>query len=157
MKLGHYQSFRAVDFWFSFLHILRKRGAVLEPKRKKILLVDDDPPTVLTLKRSLVGAGFDVETASNGKEAVEKFRADVPDLIIMDAVMPQMSGIQATREIRKMDLEKKIPIIMLTGLKADEDVMMARAAGATEFLKKPVKGEDLVKHILSFLKTPLDV
>jgi CheY-like chemotaxis protein len=126
-----------------------------DPVRKKILLVDDDLTTVLTMKRYIINAGFDVETASNGKEALEKFRQEMPDLVVIDALMPDMNGLQATRHIRELDPQKKIPIIMLSVLRADADVMDAKASGVTEFLKKPVKGEDLVKHILSYLKSPL--
>lgn len=123
--------------------------------RKKVLLVDDELTILLTMKRYVMNAGFDVDTASNGKEAVEKVRQGFPDLIVMDAVMPEMNGLQATREIRALDPERKIPIIMMTGLKADSDVMDARESGITEFLKKPVKGEELVRRILSYLNSPL--
>lgn len=125
-----------------------------EPIRKKVMIVDDDLTIIMTMKRYIANAGFDVVTASNGKEAIAKAQTEMPDLIVMDAVMPEMNGLQAIREIRQLEPLKKIPIIMMTGLKADEDRMSARESGATEFLKKPVKGEDLVKHILVYLKSP---
>ena len=123
-----------------------------ETQRKKVLLADDDLAILLTLKNYIVKAGFDIETVTNGQDAVNKTKEWVPDLIIMDAVMPQMSGFQACREIRALNPGKKIPIIMLTGLKADTDAMNARAAGATEFIKKPIKGEDLVRRIQGYLR-----
>jgi len=125
-----------------------------EVKRKLVLLVDDDLTITLTMKRFVINAGFDVITAGNGAEAVEKCKERVPDLIVMDAVMPQMNGWQATREIRKIIGQVKLPIIMMTGLRAEADKETALESGVSEYLVKPVKGEDLVRRIVSYLGNP---
>lgn len=126
-----------------------------ELQRKLILLVDDDLTITLTMKRFVSNAGFDVVTAGNGVEALEKCKQRMPDLIVMDAVMPQMNGWQATREIRALDPERRVPIIMMTGLKAEADKETAQEAGVSEYVNKPIKGEELVRRILSYLGTPV--
>jgi CheY-like chemotaxis protein len=125
-----------------------------EPVRKKILVVDDELSVLLTIKRFVLNAGYDVLTASNGKEAVESARKEHPDLIVMDAVMPEMNGLEATREIRKIDALSKVPIIMLTALRAEDDIKSARLSGVTEFLIKPVDEVELVHCIRSYLRSP---
>ena len=115
--------------------------------RKLVLLVDDETTIIMTMRRFVVNAGFDVDTAENGVEAVEKCKVRMPDLIVMDAVMPRMNGWQATREIRALDPQRQIPIIMMTGLRAEADKQTAQESGVTEFLTKPVNGEDLVRRI----------
>jgi DNA-binding response OmpR family regulator len=122
---------------------------------RRLLLVDDDIYLLDALKPILRGAGYDVDTATRGKEALEKIFASFPDLIVVDAVMPEMNGFDLVREIRKFDTAKKIPIIMLTGLRSETDKLSARGVGVTEFLNKPVKGEDLLKRVQFHLRTKL--
>jgi len=124
-------------------------------QHKKVLIVDDDPTITAVLKQNIFNAGFEVETASSGAEAMEKFRTGLPDLVVLDALMPGMSGFEVSREIRVLDPGKKIPIIMLTGLKAESDAGQARAAGATEFITKPVDVKSLVNKIRSYLHSSL--
>lgn len=125
-----------------------------EPVRKKVLLVDDELSVLLMIKRYIMNAGYDVLTASNGKEAIERARKDHPDLIVMDAVMPEMNGLEATREIRKIDVLKDVPIIMLTVLRAEEDIRVARESGVSKYLTKPVDEKVFVECIRSLLHSP---
>ncbi len=78
-------------------------------ERKKVLIVDDDPTISLLIKQNVSNAGFDVETASNGKEAMEKIGQRLPDLAVIDAVMPEMNGFELSRQIRVLDPAKKNP------------------------------------------------
>lgn len=116
-------------------------------KRQKVLLVDDDTFLLSSLKMVLINAGYDVDTATRGKEALGKVQKTLPDLFVIDAVMPEMNGFELSRQIRKVENAEKIPIIMLTGLKTDSDASLAFGAGVNEFIKKPVKPEDLVRKI----------
>ena len=121
--------------------------------RKKILVVDDDFLNVALLKRYVLNAGFDVNTAYNGKEALEKIQQEVPDLILLDSVMPEMNGFELCRQIRDDGKLKDIPIIMVTGLKAESDSVQGRISGANEFLVKPVAEKHLAERIRSYLHT----
>lgn len=122
--------------------------------RRRVLVVDDDFINVALLKRYVVNAGFDVDTAYDGKEALEKIRQEVPDLILLDSVMPEMNGFEVCRQVRADDKAKSVPIIMVTGLKIEADSIQARMSGANQVLVKPVNEKDLVDRIRSYLRTP---
>ena len=116
-------------------------------KRQKVFLVDDDTFLLSSLKMVLINAGYDVETATRGKEALGKVQKALPDLFVIDAVMPEMNGFELSRQIRNIENAGKLPIIMLTGLKTESDASLAFGSGVNEFIKKPVKPEDLVRKI----------
>lgn len=122
--------------------------------RKKILVVDDDFINVALLKRYVLNAGFDVNAVYNGKEALEEIQQDVPDLILLDSVMPEMNGFELCRQIREDGRLKGIPIIMVTGLNTESESVQGRMSGANEFLVKPVAEKDLTERIRSYLHTP---
>ncbi len=125
-----------------------------EIRRKKVFIVDDDFIHVASLKRWVVNAGFDVETSFNGKDALEKIAEYVPDLFVVDSIMPGMNGFELCRRIRADERTKGVPIIMVTGMKSESDTVEARMSGANEVLIKPVSEKDLVERIRSFLHTP---
>jgi len=116
-------------------------------KKYKIFLIDDDSFLLSSLRMVLSNAGYEVEVSSQGKQALEKMEKNLPDLFVIDAVMPEMNGFELSRRIREIEKAKKIPIIMLTGLKTDADASLAFGSGVNEFIKKPVKPEDLVRRI----------
>lgn len=110
-----------------------------------VLVVDDSVTMVLSLKTTLSLNGFQVETAGNGQQALEKLKAGLkPGLILTDINMPVMGGMELIRNVRAMPGLKFIPILTLTtesdGAKRSE----GKAAGATGWLVKPVSGNDLV-------------
>lgn len=127
---------------------------MVEILRKRIFIVDDDFINVALLKRYVLNAGFDVDTAYNGKEALEKVRQQIPDLILLDSVMPEMNGFELCRQIRADERLKSVPIIMVTGLKTEADSIQGRMSGANEFLVKPVAEKFLIERIRSYLHTP---
>lgn len=127
---------------------------MVEILRKRVFIVDDDFINVALLKRYVLNAGFDVDTAYNGKEALEKVRQQIPDLILLDSVMPEMNGFELCRQIRADERLKSIPIIMVTGLKTEADSIQGRMSGANEFLVKPVAEKLLIERIRSYLHTP---
>ncbi|MGA2623561.1 MAG: response regulator [Bacteroidota bacterium] len=122
--------------------------------RKRILAVDDNMTMVNEIKRWIVIAGYDAECATSGKEALEKIQKESFDLVILDAMMPEMNGFEVARQIRTLYPDAKIPIIMLTGLKVQADVMSAHSAGVNELITKPVEFDELVGKITHYLKSP---
>jgi len=116
-------------------------------KQRKILVVDDDAFLLSSITSFVSGAGYAVTTAAGGAEALERIREGLPDIIIVDAVMPEMDGFELTRRIRRLPGAEKIPILMLTGLRADSDRSSAEASGVTEFITKPIKPEELLRRV----------
>jgi two-component system chemotaxis response regulator CheY len=114
--------------------------------RKRILLVDDTV-TITALEKLLLGRDFDYLEARNGAEAIAKARSSKPDLILMDLNMPVMNGIEFIRKYRQHPMSKGVPIILLT-TESDETLKAeARAAGATGWIVKPFKQDQLVAVI----------
>jgi DNA-binding response OmpR family regulator len=118
-------------------------------EKRKILVVDDDPMFLMTIKGLITSAGYLFDSAMNGKEALEKVGKSPPHLIIVDVIMREMNGFELTRAIRA--LNKTVPIIMLTGMRADSDKFEAKMAGANEYLNKPVNPDDLFRRIRSLV------
>ena len=113
---------------------------------KKVLVVDDAVFMRNMIRDIFVGPDFEVVgEATNGVEAVEKFKELTPDLITMDIVMPFRSGIEATREIRKLD--PAVTIVMCSALGQETLVMEAIEAGANDFIVKPFRQDEVMKVV----------
>ena len=125
---------------------------VEEKAGKTILIADDDEGIVMLLRTLCEDRGYRTIEASNGREAVERAFQSMPDLIVMDATMPEKSGFDATRELKSNALTEHIPIVMLTGLQTREDRLRGIAAGANDFLTKPVDGEEFALRVSNNLK-----
>jgi two-component system, chemotaxis family, chemotaxis protein CheY len=117
---------------------------------KRVLIVDDAVFMRNMIRDIFVGGGFEVAgEAANGLEAVEKFREVRPDLTTMDIVMPFKSGIEATREIVKID--PHAVVVMCSALGQEALVMEAIEAGASDFIVKPFKAEDVISVVKKVL------
>lgn len=114
---------------------------------QKILVVDDSPSQRMLLSAVLEKAGHRVVLACDGEEAVVKAKSELPDLIIMDIVMPGLNGFQATRAITNDETTWHIPVILLTSKDMDSDRVWALRQGATAFLNKPVDHAALLELI----------
>lgn len=114
---------------------------------KKILIADDSATIRHFLIETLAKAGYEISTAQTGEEAVSKAQKELPDLIIMDIVMPGMNGYEATRVITKNESTKHIPVIMLTSKDMETDRIWAKQQGATEFINKPIDSSTLIGTI----------
>jgi twitching motility two-component system response regulator PilH len=114
---------------------------------KKILIVDDSPTDRQYVIETLKGKGFQIVTAENGEDAITKAKAELPDLILMDVVMPGLNGYQATRQITRDDATKHIPVIMCTSKGADTDKIWGMRQGANDYLVKPVDPQALLAKI----------
>lgn len=113
----------------------------------QILIVDDSPTEAHVLKGMLEKNGFDVETAENGTEGIERARELKPDLILMDVVMPGLNGFQATRQLTKDSETKHIPVIIVTTKDQETDRVWGMRQGARDFLTKPVAEKTLMNKI----------
>ncbi len=117
----------------------------------KILIVDDIDVNRLTIKISLKSEGYTFLEASNGKEAVDIAETNLPDIILMDAMMPVLDGFEATKEIRKIEKLKRTPILMVTSLGYKEDKIKAIEAGVNDFISKPFDKEELKVRCRSYV------
>lgn len=114
---------------------------------KKILIVDDSSTARHFLFDVLAKAGYEVIAAENGDEAILKAKAEMPDLILMDVIMPGINGFQATRSITKDDDTKHIPVLMLTSKDTETDRIWGMRQGATDLLSKPIEPAALLAKI----------
>ena len=111
---------------------------------KTILVVDDEPKIVKLVRDYLERAGFEVRVATNGKFALSQARSEKPDLIILDLGLPQMDGMDVTRELRKVS---NVPIIMLTGRSEESDKLIGLELGADDYVTKPFSPKELVARV----------
>ena len=114
---------------------------------KKILVVDDSPTERHVISELLVRSGYQVITAENGEEGIEKARRGKPDLILMDVVMPGLNGYQATRTLTRDETTKQIPIIVCTSKGQETDRIWGLRQGALDYLVKPVNAVELLAKI----------
>jgi len=113
----------------------------------KILIVDDSPTERYYLTDILVKAGFSVSTAENGEEALTKIKADKPELILMDVVMPGANGFQVTRTIVKDPEFGNVPVIICSSKNQETDRVWGMRQGARAYMVKPVDAEQLLAKI----------
>ena len=118
-------------------------------KQAVILVVDDDPSIRLVIRHSMERSDYKVIEASNGLEAVDAVIQQVPDLILMDAVMPEMDGFRATKEIKLLEGCAEIPILMATSLDDDSSIASAFDAGACDYVTKPFNWS-VLKHRVAY-------
>ena len=114
---------------------------------KKILIVDDSPTERAFLEGLLVKSGYSVVVANSGEEGVDKAKAELPDLILMDVVMPGLNGFQATRAITREETTKHIPVFICTTKDQETDKIWGMRQGAKDYLVKPVNGPELISKI----------
>lgn len=114
---------------------------------KKILVVDDSPTERFFLSDLLTKNGYTVLTAESGEEALTKSREAVPDLILMDIVMPGTNGFQTTREINRDPAIAHIPVIICTSKTLETDRIWGLRQGARDYVTKPINTKDLLAKI----------
>ena len=114
---------------------------------KKILVIDDSPTERHVLVEILNNGGYDIITAESGEEGIEKARAEQPDLILMDVVMPGLNGYQATRTLTRDESTKHIPVIVCTSKGQETDKIWGLRQGAHDYMTKPINGEELLMKI----------
>lgn len=105
-------------------------------KKKKILIIEDDSFVVKVFLERLQDEGFEVAVATNGEEGLRMTRAEKPDLVLLDLILPQMNGFDYLRKVKKDSQSRKIPVLILSNLGQDEDVSLGKKLGAVDYLVK---------------------
>ena len=124
----------------------------MKKKHIKILLVDDEPDVVEIIRYNLDKEGYKLITASNGKEALDEAKKNIPHLIIMDVMMPKMDGIEACEQLRNDMRFNETVIMFLTARGEDYSHIAAFEAGADDYVTKPIKPKVIVSKVKALLR-----
>jgi len=128
-----------------------------ERKNKRVLVIDDDQDVLAYLETWLADQGFIVDVAHDGNEALDKLKANLPDLITLDIVMPQKTGVRFYREIKKSKEYSNIPVIIITGLQSEFENFISHRRTAPPpdgYISKPFDQEELLKTINTVMGKP---
>jgi twitching motility two-component system response regulator PilH len=117
----------------------------------KILIIDDSPTELHVLSQMLEQKGYETLTAGDGESGIQRAREEIPDLILMDVVMPGMNGFQATRKLSRDLMTKDIPVIIVTTKDQETDREWGLRQGARDYMVKPVNSSDLVSKVEAVL------
>lgn len=117
----------------------------------RILIVDDSPTETFRFKEILTKHGYDVLEASNGADGVTLAKAEQPDLVLMDVVMPGVNGFQATRQITRDEDTKHIPVVIVSTKDQATDRVWGKRQGAIDYLIKPIEEKQLIDVIKQLL------
>ncbi|THF65543.1 response regulator [Pseudothauera nasutitermitis] len=118
---------------------------------KKILIVDDEQNIVISLEFLMKREGYEVSVASDGEEAVARIRAEQPDLVLLDVMMPKKGGFEVCQEVKSDAALKGVRILMLTAKGRDTEVAKGLAMGADAYMTKPFSTKDLVEKVRGLL------
>ncbi|MEK7699695.1 MAG: response regulator, partial [Planctomycetota bacterium] len=135
--------------------IIKDKKDGQEMKKAKILVTDDIKQNVKLLRVILTAADYDVIEAYDGEEAVEKARTERPDIIILDVMMPRLTGYEVCQKLRADDTTRNIPVIMVTALHEMDDRIKGIEAGADDFISKPFNKVELLARVKSLLRARL--
>jgi two-component system KDP operon response regulator KdpE len=113
-----------------------------------ILVVDDEPQILRVMRASLPPRGYEVITASSGEEALDQIQKQMPDLVILDLALPQMSGLEVCRRVRKL---AAVPIIVLSAKGSESDKVAALDLGADDYVTKPFGMDELLARVRAVL------
>jgi two-component system alkaline phosphatase synthesis response regulator PhoP len=137
---------------YRYIYKLKDKFAQMKKKHTKILLVDDEPDILEIVGYNLKQEGYQIFTAANGKEAITKAKKELPDLIIMDVMMPEMDGMEACENIRKIPELSNVIITFLTARSEDYSQVAGFDAGADDYIAKPIKPKLLVSKVKALLR-----
>ncbi len=121
-----------------------------EHRKKRVLVADDDPSILYSVKRVL-GDSYIIIEANNGREAVNLAQSHKSDIILMDMMMPEKDGLTACSEIKANEATKAIPVVMLTGTSYELNKKLAESMGASGYVTKPFKPQELLDMISQLL------
>jgi len=120
--------------------------------KQKILVVDDEPEAVELVEFNLKQAGFDVATAADGDEALKKAKANLPALMVLDLMLPEIDGLEVCKLMRRDATTAKIPILMLTAKASEIDRVLGLELGADDYVTKPFSPRELVLRVKKILE-----
>lgn len=118
---------------------------------QRVLVVDDEPDTLELISFNLRAAGYKVETADDGAEALKKARASVPELIILDLMLPEVDGLEVCKMLKANPATAHVPILMLTAKAAEVDRILGLELGARDYVTKPFSPRELVLRVRNLL------
>ena len=121
----------------------------------RILIADDNPQGVELLEAYLSGSAYEMETAADGEETLRKVKEWRPDLILLDIMMPRISGFEVCKRLRADPATQNIAVLMITALDQPSDIERAVEAGTDDFLTKPINKTELLLRVRSVLKSRL--
>ncbi len=122
--------------------------AVNDYSNYNVLVVDDVPLNLLLVEKMLGRYKFNVDTASGGQQALDKIAEKKPDVVLLDLMMPNIDGYEVLRRLRLSAETKHLPVIILSALNSDADIIKGFKAGANDFVTKPIIMDKLIKAIL---------
>ena len=127
-------------------------AARVESPVDRVLVVDDEPDIVALVAYHLVKAGYRVSTASNGREAVAAAKQERPALIVLDLMLPGISGYEVLEQLRAIEATKDIAVLMLTARREEQDRIQGLSLGADDYLTKPFSPQELVLRVAAILR-----
>ncbi len=121
-------------------------------RQEKILVVDDEKDIVELLQYNLEKEGYKITAASSGEECLEKIKTDLPDLILLDLMLPKIDGLEVSKILKNNPQTSNIPIIMLTAKGAETDIVLGLELGADDYITKPFKVRELLARVKAVLR-----
>lgn len=118
---------------------------------KKRVLIVDDSNTILLMERMLLSKNYDVISAQDGEDAVAKATKNLPDLILLDVMMPKMDGFQACKLLKSMEKTQNIPVIMVTTRGEENNIETGYQNGCNDYVTKPINSLELMSKMKTFL------
>ena len=121
-------------------------------KKNSMLIVDDDTSNLMELSH-ILGSDYTIYAVTNGISALEKAKKSLPDIILLDIIMPGMNGFEVLAELQKSEITEKIPVIFITGLTDSADEEKGLSLGAVDYICKPFKRVIVKQRVLNQIKT----
>jgi DNA-binding response OmpR family regulator len=120
------------------------------------LIAEDDPQSAELLEAYLAGSGYEIQTAADGQQALDKLQNWQPDLILLDVMLPRISGFQVCKQVRADPKVRTTAILMVTALDQPSDIERAVDAGTDDFLTKPINKKELLLRVQALLESRLE-
>jgi DNA-binding response OmpR family regulator len=124
---------------------------VTDERRPLVLIADDDPDILSLVQLRLERSGYDVVSAGDGEQALERARAQTPDLALLDVMMPKLDGYEVTARLRQEEATRHLPVILLTARVQESDIARGIEAGADDYVKKPFSTHELRDRVQAVL------
>jgi DNA-binding response OmpR family regulator len=137
-------------------HVARPAAVPGASPTPRVLIADDNPQGVELLEAYLSGCNFEIETAADGEETLRKVKQWNPDLILLDIMMPKISGFEVCKRLRGDSATHDVAVLMITALDQPSDIERAVEAGTDDFLTKPINKTELLLRVRSVLRSRIN-